>query len=176
MVGNLRDAIPLAGGKWLYSFSTPTPPGEWFDDLKGKTVTVDIKKASKGRSLDANAMCWALCTAIGNSMTPPLDKVEVYRDAIRAVGVYTPVTVVLWDVVKVCQRWSTHGVGWFAEIVDDAGIGRKLVHLYCGSSTYTVDEMRVLIDYLVDQCQQMQIAIPLSKDEEEKLLERWGKK
>ena len=176
MRANLRNALPLAGGEWLYTFAARTPPGEWFDDAKDKPVEIEIKKASRGRSRDANAFCWALCSDIGKAMTPPLDKEDVYRDAIRAVGVYTPVIVVVWDVEKIRSRWESRGTGWFVEIVDDAGAGKKLIHLYYGSSTYTVDEMRVLLDRLVDTAEQMQLPIPLSKDEEERLLERWGKK
>jgi len=176
MTGKLRDAIPLAGGEWLVSFTTRTPPGEWFDSLKGKPVAVEIKKESKGRSKDANAFCWALCADIGKAMHPPLSKEDVYRTAIKAVGVYTPVIVVVWDIDTIRRRWEEHGTGWFVEVADDAGTGKKMIHLYYGSSTYTVDEMRVLLDWLVDEAQQMQLAIPLSKDEEEKMLERWGKK
>jgi hypothetical protein len=36
--------------------------------------------------------------------------------------------------------------------------------------------MRVLLDWLVDQAQQMEIPIPLSKAEQEQMLERWGQK
>ena len=147
-----------------------------FDALKDHPVTVEIKKASKGRSKDANAFCWALCSDIGKAMTPPMDKEQVYRRAIRAVGVYTPVTVVVWDLATIKRRWESHGVGWFGEVVDDAGTGKKLIHLYYGSSTYTVEEMKRLLDWLVDEAQQMEIQIPLSKAEEERLLERWGKR
>jgi hypothetical protein len=176
MTGKLREAIPLAGGEWLVSFVTRTPPGEWFDSLKGKPVAVEIKKESKARSKDANAFCWALCADIGKAMNPPLSKEDVYRTAIKAVGVYTPVIVVVWDIDTIRRRWESHGTGWFVEVADDAGTGKKMIHLYYGSSTYTVDEMRVLLEWLVDTAQQMQLVIPLSKDEEEKMLERWGKK
>lgn len=176
MTANLRDAIPLAGGEWLVSFVTRTPPGEWFDGLKDKPVTIEVKKETRKRSLDANAMCWALCADIGKAMTPPVSKEDIYRQAIKAVGVYTPVVVVIWDIETIRRRWEEHGTGWFVEIADDAGTGRKMIHLYYGSSTYTVDEMRLLLDWLVDQAEQMEIKIPLSKADEEKLLERWGKK
>lgn len=176
MTANLRDAIPLAGGEWLVSFVTRTPPGEWFDGLKGKPVTIEVKKESKKRSLDANAFCWSLCADIGRAMTPPISKEDVYRQAIKAVGVYTPVVVVIWDIETIRRRWEEHGTGWFVEIADDAGTGRKMIHLYYGTSTYTVSEMRAVLDWLVDQCEQMQIKIPLSKADEENLLERWGKK
>ena len=176
MTGKLRDAIPLAGGEWLVTFTTRTPPGEWFDALKDKPVSVEIKKAAAGRSKDANAFCWALCADIGKAMQPPLSKEDVYRTAIKAVGVYTSVIVVVWDIETIRRRWESHGTGWFVEVADDAGTGRKMIHLYYGSSTYSVDEMRVLIDWLVDTAQQMQLPIPLSKAEEEKMLERGGRK
>ena len=160
----------------MVSFTTRTPPGEWFDSLRDKPVDVEIKKASKARSRDANAFCWALCADIGKAMTPPLSKEEVYRTAIKAVGVYTPVIVVVWDIDTIRKRWESHGTGWFVEVTDDAGTGKKLLHLYYGSSTYTADEMRVLLDWLIDTAQQMQIVIPLSKADEEQLIERWGKR
>ena len=175
MTGKLREPLPLAGGEWLVSFTTRSNPGEMYDALNGKDVSVEIKKASQGRSKDANAFCWALCADIGKALKPPLSKDDVYRMAIKAVGVYTEVTLYLWDVKTVMRRWSSHGTGWFAEVVDDAGTGKKVVHLYYGSSTYTADEMRVLLDWLVDQCRQMALPIPLSKKDEEELLERWGK-
>ena len=109
-------------------------------------------------------------------MTPPLSKEDVYRMAIKAVGVFTPVIVVVWDIDTIRRRWESHGTGWFVEVADDAGTGKKLIHLFYGSSTYTVSEMRLLLDWLLDQAAQMQLKIPLSKAEEEQLLERWGTK
>lgn len=176
MTGKLRDLMTLAGGEWVVSFTTRDNPGDLFDKLKGKEVSVEIKKASKCRSLDANAMCWALCSEIGKAMTPPLEKEDVYRRAIKAVGVYTQATVIGWDIPTIKARWEEHGQGWFIEIMDDAGIGKKLIHLYYGSSTYTVDEMRLVLDWLVDEATQMDIKIPLSRADEQKLLERWGRK
>ena len=175
MTGKLREMLPLAGGEWLVSFVTRTHPGELFDRLKDKDVSVEIKRYSPGRSLTANNFAWALCSDIGKALKPPLAKEDVYRMAIKAVGVYTEVELFPWDVRTVLQRWSEHGTGWFAEVVDDAG-RKKAVHLYYGSSTYTVEEMRVLLEWLVDQCAQMQIPIPLSEKDEEDLLERWGQR
>ena len=131
---------------------------------------------SNGRSRDANAFCWALCSEIGKALTPPVPKDDIYRMAIKAVGVYIDKELYLWDVPTVRRRWESHGVGWLFEVVDDAGTGKKLCNLYFGSSTYTVDEMRVLIDWLIDQCRQMELPIPLSQKQTEELLERWGKK
>lgn len=176
MKGKLREMLPLAGGEWLVSFVTRNHPGELFDRLKGKDVTVEIKKFSPGRSKDANAFCWVLCSDIGRAMTPPLSKEDVYRMAIKAVGVYIDKVLTVWDVETVRRRWESHGDGWIFEVIDEAGAGRKLCHLYFGSSTYTVQEMQVLLEWLTDQCRQMEIPIPLSKEDEKDLLERWGKR
>jgi hypothetical protein len=176
MLATLRDLTVNRDGTQNVTFTVAEDFTKTFDDLKGNPVNVEVKKAQKGRSKDANAMCWAMCADIGKAMTPPLAKEEVYRMAIKAVGVFTPVSVVCWDIPTIQSRWENHGIGWFVEIMDDAGIGRKLINLYYGSSTYTVDEMKVLLDWLVDQCEQMQIKIPLSKKEEAELLERWGKR
>ena len=98
-------------------------------------------------------------------------------DAIRAVGVYTQTQLIAWDIPKVKARWESHGTGWFLEIVDDSILpGHKTVNLYYGSSTYTVDEMRLLIEWLMDNARQMQIPIPLSKREAEELEKTWGVK
>ena len=106
MTGKLREMLPLAGGEWLVSFVTRTHPGELFDRLKDKEVNIEVKRYSPGRSKDANAFCWALCSDIGRALKPPLSKEDVYRMAIKAVGVYTDVSVYLWDGQTVVSRWT----------------------------------------------------------------------
>lgn len=175
MLGKLRDLSFNRDGTINVTVTVDSEFSRTYDALKGKPVDVQIKKASKSRSLEANSFLWALCSDIGRAMTPPLAKEDVYRIAIKAVGVYTPVEVVTWDVETIKRRWSSHGTGWFAEVADEGRTGRKWLHLYYGTSTYTVDEMRVLLDWLIDEAQQMEISIPMSKAQEEELLERWGK-
>ena len=176
MTGRLRELTVNRDGTQNIVVTVPDDFSTAFDKLKDFPVSVEIKKASKGRSKDANAFCWAMCSDIGNAMNPPLPKEDVYRMAIKAVGVYSPVIVVVWDLETVKRRWQSHGVGWFVEIVDDAGTGKKLIHLYFGTSTYTADEMKHVLDWLTDQMRQMDLPISLSKKEEQELLERWGKR
>lgn len=175
MTGKLRDLTVNRDGTQNVTVTVDADFTRTFDALKDFPVNVEIKKAAKARSKDANAFCWALCSDIGKAMNPPLDKEDVYRDAIRAVGVCWQTPIPLFKIEDVRRRWESHGTGWFTEVVDDDAPGRKLVRLYFGTSTYTVDEMRVLLDWLVDQAEQMEIPIPLSKAEEERMLERWGK-
>ena len=64
MIGKLKDLYRLQGGEWLVSFTTRDDPGQMFDDLKGEAVKVEIKKASKHRSLSANNYAWVLLDQI----------------------------------------------------------------------------------------------------------------
>lgn len=175
MTGKLRDLTVNRDGTQNVTITVDADFARTFDALKDYPVNVEIKKAAKARSKDANAFCWALCADIGKALNPPLDKEDVYRGAIRAVGVCWQTPIPLFSLEDVRRRWESHGTGWFTEVVDDDAPGRKLVRLYFGTSTYTVEEMRVLLDWLVDQAEQMEIPIPLSKAEEERMLERWGK-
>ena len=175
MIGKLKDLLRLSGGEWLVSFTTRDDPRKVMEALKDAEVSIDMKKHNPHRSRDANALCWALCADIGKALNPPESKEEIYRKAIRAVGVYTETIVRIWDVQTIVGRWSSHGVGWFVDVMDDAGIGKKLLNLYYGSSTYTVTEMQILLDWLVDQAEQMGIVPRMSKEEEERALAQWGK-
>lgn len=176
MTGKLRELTINRDGTQNVTVTVDSDFSNTFDALKDAPVTVEIKKASKGRSKDANAFCWALCSEIGKALIPPQSKEDIYRRAIKAVGVYTPVDVVAWDIPVIRRRWEGHGVGWFLEVVDDSRTGHKLIHLYYGSSTYTVQEMQTLLEWLTDEARQMNLPIPLSKKDEQEMLERWGKK
>jgi len=176
MRGKLRDLTVNRDGTQNITVTVDADFTTAFETLKDKPVTVEIKKASKERSKDANAFCWALCTDIGKALTPPVAKDDVYRRAIKAAGVYWQTEIPAFHLDDVRRRWEDHGAGWFMEVIDNAAPGRKLVHMYFGSSTYTVDEMKTLLDWLVDEAEQMQIPIPLSKKEEAEMLERWGKR
>ena len=176
MLGKLTGVQRLFGGEWVLSFSTNADAGALYDKLKDVPVNVEVKKYNPGRSKDANAFCWALCTDIGKAITPPISKEEVYRKAIREVGEYEPLPI-REDAVETFQRrWATHGTGWFAEVVDNSKHkGYKLVFAYYGSSTYDTASMSKLLNFLVDEAEQMGLSIPASKEQEE-MLKSWQAK
>lgn len=175
MLGKLTNIQRLFGGEWVVSFITKSDAEKVYEKLKDADVSIEIKKHNPQRSKDANSMCWALCTDIGNALQPPLPKEEVYRKAIRDVGEYEPLPIKSEAVETFQTRWQTKGTGWFADVIDDSKIpGYKLVFAYYGSSTYDTASMSRLIDYLVDEAQQMEIPIPTSKEQEE-MLKAWGR-
>ena len=172
MIGKLTGIQRLFGGEWVLSFSTAADAGMVYEKLKDCPVDVEIKKHNQKRSRDANSFCWALCTDIGNALTPPLPKEEVYRRAIRDVGEYEPLPIREDAVPTFQSRWASHGTGWFAEVVDNSKLtGYKLVFAYYGSSTYDTSSMSKLLDWPVDECKQMDLPIPAAKEQEEMLAE-----
>lgn len=174
MIGQLKEMSKSRDNKWIISFVTPEDFTPTFDALYGKDVDVEIKKHNPKRSKTANDFCWALCTDIGKAIVPPVPKEMVYRRAIRDVGEYEPLPIKEEAVETFQRRWSSKGIGWFAEVVDDSKIpGYKLVFAYYGSSTYDTASMARLLDYLVQDAMNMSLKIPTSKEQEE-MLKEWS--
>lgn len=144
--------------------------------LDGTDVEVTLKKRRNRRSLAASRLCWELCTQIGRALTPPLPKEDVYRDAIRAVGEYDQYYIREEALEAFMETRKLLGVGWFAEVVGDAPLrGWVEVFAYKGSSTYDTKAMSTLIDYLVDQAEQIGLQIAYDLREIEQIKEDWAR-
>ena len=81
MIGKLKDNLRLQGGEWLVSFTTRDDPGPIFDELKDIPVRVEIKKASKHRSLSANNFAWVLIDQIAEKTGVPESEVTGTQSA-----------------------------------------------------------------------------------------------
>ena len=148
-------------------------------DLKALEETeleVTLKKYRNRRSTRANNLAWELCSQIGRAITPPLPKEEVYRDAIRAVGEYDQYYIKEDALESFMETRKLLGVGWFAEVIGDAPLrGWVEVFAYKGSSTYDTKAMSTLIDYLVDQAEQMELQIAYDLLEIQQIKEDWAR-
>ena len=175
MIGRLKDISRSLGGEWQITFSTRQNPVTMFHRLKDHDVSVEIKKATQPRSLEANRFCWAMCDDIAKVLRVP--KEEIYRRAIREVGKYSMMLMQNEAFPTFREIWSQRGTGWFAEVVDDSrkNPGCKVIFAYYGTSTYTSEEMSRVLDWLKDEMVQMELPIPMSKEEERRALELWGK-
>lgn len=143
---------------------------------KDKVLDIEIKVHREKRSTKANNLCWELCSQIGRAMYPPLDKEDVYRDAIRAVGEYDQYYIREEALDSFMATRKILGVGWFAEVVGDAPLrGFVEVFAYKGSSAYDTKAMSTLIDYLVDQAEQMELQIAYDLREIEQIKEDWAR-
>lgn len=122
-------------------------------EIKGdvQNLEFDLKTAKQKRSLEANAYMWVICDKIAKSIRST--KEEVYRKAIREVGVFQMMLVSNEALNETLTRWSEAGDGFFAEVKCESkkNPNCSIVMFYFGSSKYSTQEMSRLIDYLVEE-------------------------
>lgn len=156
MIGKLRDMTLNRDGTQNITLTVQGDFRETFDSLSGKLLTIEIKPHRKRRSLDANRYAWELIDQI--AARTHIDKVEVYREAIRAIGGVSD-TICIPDeaVERVCTGWKHNGIGWTTETYKSKLKGCTNVILYYGSSTYTTQQMALLIDHLIQDAEALGI-------------------
>ena len=144
------------------------------DDLKShEKLTVKLDKVKKKRSLDMNAYCWTLIGKISQKTNVP--KEEIYRDYILGIGSFEIVCCQDKAVETLRAGWSRNGLGWITDTTPSKISGCTNVFLYYGSSTYDVQQMSILIDLIVQDCQAMGIETK-PQAEIDSLLNNWGLK
>lgn len=152
---------------------TLTLPPQYADDLRAlmdNDVSVEIKKWREKRSLSANALMWCVCEELAEALK--IGKVEVYRKAIKDVGVYQPLPIRDDAVDSFCANWESGGIGWFAEKTDKSKTpGYTLVFAFFGSSTYDTKEFSRLVDWLIDEAEQIGIVLKAGPELEQRLKE-----
>lgn len=132
---------------------------------------LSLKKATKPRSLTANAYMWVLCDQIARVVKTT--KEEVYRKAIKEVGVFSDVGVQAGEpCAELVKAWGSNGIGYFSEMFDSAltdkdGNKMKRVRLYVGSHNYSSKDISRLIDYVVDEAKNLGLETMTPKQIEE---------
>lgn len=160
-----------------YNVLIPAPRDEELNTLDADTeYTVSITKKNKRRSLNANAYAWVLCEKIAHELSKNayISKNDVYKRVIQEAGTFTYLPIKNDAIDRFVEIWQGHGLGWHAEDAGPAKTeGYTIIRAYHGSSVYTVDEMRRLIDALVDECNQLNIPIE-NDDYINSLVREWG--
>ena len=182
MIGRLKDMVKSRDGReWVISFTTSSDFSESFDELYGKDLNITIRKASRARSLDANAFAWVLINQIAgklqekeprNGWTP----IEVYRNAIRDVaGACTIHCMPNDQVEQIVEDWKSLGMGFQVETFPSKIEGCTNGYFWKGSHLYSSQQMSELISMLIQEAEGL--GIPTIPDEEAtRLLGEWGKK
>ena len=175
MIGKLNQLMCLAGGEWLCSFTTRDDPGQVWDDLKETPVRVEIKKASKHRSLSANNYAWVLIDKIaevtGKTTT------EVYQNAIREIGGVSDYYGMKEEAYQAfCEIWTSGHLGRQVQIIPGSTKpGWINVRAWKGSSDFDSAQMARLIDSLIQDAEAQGIHTIPDK-EVERMKKQWGKK
>lgn len=160
-----------------YNILIPAPKDETLNKLDPEVeYIVEIKRKVKRRSLNANAYAWVLCEKIAKELSKNayISKNEVYKRVLIECGAFTYLPIRNDAIERFIEIWQGHGLGWHAEDAGPAKTeGYTIMRAYHGSSVYTVDEMRRLIDALVDECNQLGIKLDDS-DYIQSLVKEWG--
>lgn len=141
------------------------------EELNGKLLDITLKAHKEKRSLDANAYAWVLIDKIAEETG--VDKVTIYREAIRNIGGVSD-TVCVQDkaVETLVNAWNGKGLGFMAETTESKLKGCTNVILYYGSSTYDTAQMSRLIDLLVEDARALRIPVH-NDDRIRTLIENW---
>ena len=159
--GLVLEVDPNQADKFLETFK----PGEY-----------EISPYKEKRSLNANSYCWVLCNKIAQKLQAQklqVSDVDIYRDAILESGYWQEMRLKPEDVEGFTKRWKQNGLGWQTEQVDYDQDGDTVVMFaYFGSSTYNTAEMSRLINWLVQEAEQLGIE---TEDPEKvrQMLEYW---
>lgn len=137
-----------------------------------KDKKYEIKEYKEKRSLDANGYMWKLIGEISKKLR--IEKEEIYRDAIRNIGVYEVIPVKNEAVNRFIEGWCHNGLGWICETTKSKLEGFTNILAYYGSSTYNTKEMSRLIDLIVQECKQLDIET-MTPSELSILKEEWKK-
>lgn len=143
------------------------------EEVQDKDIDIEVKVHREKRSLDANAYMWVLADKIADAVNST--KAEVYRKAIREVGVFYDMAVLESDVPKAIAVWESNGIGWFADEFDSKLQGCKRIRFYHGSSMYDTKQMSRLIDYIVEEAKEVGIDTK-TPDEIERMKNLWDSK
>ena len=155
-MSRLKDLTRDLHGHFILTVEMDGDPRQMWDELHDCDVDVTVKKHRNKRSLDANAYAWVLIGLIAEAVK--VDRVDVYKDAIRSIGGVSEIVCVQDKAVNdLCSGWQHNGIGWQTETMPSKIPGCTNVVLYYGSSTYDTHQMHLLITHLVQTAQDMGI-------------------
>lgn len=166
LVKNLKVLFNRDNTKPIVYIELPTDAVEEMESVQksiedGRPMTMEFHRQK--RSNDANSYCWVLCQKIAEKTQ--IEKEDVYRQAIRAIGAFTPMPIKDAAVERFKEIWAEHGIGWVCDELGKSKLpGYTTVAAYHGSSTYDTKEMSRLIDYLVDEAKGLGIPLRPAKE------------
>lgn len=154
--------IPLTDAAEAEKFCSGIKEGEY---------RLSASKVRQKRSLNANSYCWLLCEKIAQKLGTT--KTDVYRQAIREVGVFHDMAVMAKDIEEVTRVWESNGIGWFVETFDSRIPDCVRIRCYHGSSLYNTKEMARLVDYINEEAHSLGIETEIDENIRQ-MMEHWG--
>jgi len=137
------------------------------NDFEDKPITIEIKKWHKKRSPDQNALMWVILDKMAKSLNLTPD--EVYCNMLKDYGVTADRPL---GVEKDHPQYNEILEQFNYYVIRD-GKNSKLDYVYMvfGSSTYNSEQMSVLINGILQECENMQLDVSYESAELKSLLE-----
>lgn len=139
---------------------TPIQIIQWLYN-QDKNKKFEIKQKKEKRSLNQNAYAWELITKIGNILRK--SKEEVYLQMLKEYGQS--------EIVSILSSIDPKGYFKYYEKIGTGIVNNKeFTHykIFKGSSEFDTKEMTILIDGIIQECEQLDIET-LTPDEIAKL-------
>lgn len=154
MKGRLKDLTIGLDGVQNITVAVLGDFREEYKKLKDQPVDVMIKKHRSLRSLDANAYAWLLINKIAESISPPMNKQEVYLLMLRRYGQGGQISIQTSQFDSIIREFDYHKV-----VGTGTANGREFTHadVLVGSSKYNTKEMATLIDGIVQEARDLGI-------------------
>ncbi len=179
--GKLTDiSLNLSSKKAVLSFEIEgqhNATAVWDKYRNTEVLDIEVVKHRESRSLNANNYMWALCEKIAQKLSKEgvvHTKEDIYRDAIKEIGVYYDDDIEPEKVSRRRTAWEMIGTGWVTERVDFTQDGNKeIIRFYYGSSRYNTAQMSKLIDNIVQDAKNMGIETR-TPEEIEKMKALWS--
>lgn len=137
---------------------------------EGKSLSVEIKRLRRDRSLNANAALWQLLGEMAAKLRTSKD--ELYLEMLSRYGVFTHIVVKPNVVDRVKGEWRT--VRELGEVTVNGKTGVQL-QCYFGSSTYDTEEFTRLLDGVIGEAKELGITL-ISDADKAIMLAEWGNK
>lgn len=142
-----------------------------YDKLKACDVEVKIEKYSPPKSKEAGAYAWVLIHKIAEKTRR--EPIVVYREFIRDFSCKTAVSCVQAEYAEEeIKEFVKDHYGRMVDVGDSKIPGCVVLHKKYGMSSFTREQMSVLIDILCDACRELEIETR-PKEEIESLVRSW---
>jgi len=164
--------IDYKTGKTLVTFITSMSPSKvesLAEPLKNKESILSLKRKTKRRTRNANALMWACIQELADAQKPPEDKWSCYLRMLSKYGQYTYILCDEDALEELEKQWRETMVTGEVEINNQKKIG---VLCFFGSHTYTTGEFSILLDGIIAEMVADGLEPPMS-EEVKASLERW---
>ena len=162
MKGRITNIARSLSGKTMIMLETDADPDE-LQDLTEKELSITLKRYVKRRSLDANALLWAVIGELSKALRA--DKWDVYLLMLKRYGKYTYITLKPEAVEDFKQMYRE------CEVVGESD-ERVCLICYIGSSTYSREEFSRLLDGVIGECEEAGVRLKASTEIQE-MYEQW---